>query len=49
MAAIGTKNVHSALYVITESMQGMIKKSPGPTTPPLLIRPSLKMIALSYS
>ncbi len=30
-------------------MQGMMKKSPGPTAPPFLILPSLKMTALSYS
>jgi hypothetical protein len=31
------------------SMQGTTKKMPGPFGPPGLIRPSLKMTALSYS
>ena len=30
-------------------MQGTMKKSPGPTGPPDLTRPSRKMTALSYS
>lgn len=31
------------------SMQGMMKKIPGPRAPPVTRRPSLKMTALSYS
>ena len=31
------------------SIQGMTKNNPGPTAPPFLIFPSLKMTALSYS
>ena len=33
----------------TWSMQGNIKKRPGPTAPPRLMRPKRKMTARSYS